>query len=112
MKITKAKLKQIIKEELDDWKSRPNVAFKRISDMPLNADGYTIASVDLEEKFLKDLMGVRTALQNVINEHITDTDSDHVRDDVAETLHRMVEPLSDLIADVRGTTLPSKTPPV
>jgi hypothetical protein len=88
MKITKTLLKQIIKEELGEMDPR------------------FITSLDLEEKFLKDLMGVRMALQNVINEHITDTDSDHVREDIAEALHRMIKPLSDLIEDVRGTTLP------
>ena len=88
MKITKEQLKQIIKEELGEMDPR-----------------FT-TSLDLEEKFLKDLMGVRVALQNVINEHITDTDSNHVREDVAEALYRMVKPLSDLIEDVRGTTLP------
>ena len=88
MKITKEQLKQIIKEELGEMDPR-----------------FT-TSLDLEEKFLKDLMGVRVALQNVINEHITDTDSNHVREDVAEALYRMIKPLSDLIEDVRGTTLP------
>ena len=88
MKITKNQLKQIIKEELGEMEPR-----------------FT-TSLDLEEQFLKDLKGVRMALQNVINKHITDTDSNHVREDVAEALYGMVKPLSDLIADVRGTTLP------
>ena len=88
MKITKAKLKQIIKEELGEMDPR-----------------FT-TSIDLEEKFLKDLQGLQNHLGNIINEHITDTDSAHVRDDIAEALHGMIQPLSKLIADVRGTTLP------
>ena len=88
MKITKNQLKQIIKEELGEMEPR-----------------FT-TSLDLEEQFLKDLKGVRMALQNVINKHITDTDSNHVREGVAEALYRIVKPLSDLIEDVRGTTLP------
>jgi hypothetical protein len=90
MKITKAVLKKIIKEELSGMDPR-----------------FT-TSLDLEEEFLKDLKGVHTVLQDVINKHVTGTDSTHVREDVAETLYRMVKPLSDLIADVRGTTLPTK----